>query len=126
MSTETVKLESDGASVEVTLNKCGHCGKQSTAEDAERALKHERDRIKACAVCGEKPPSYPRARLWHSSDQEDGREGWIICGTGEPIDPTWNTDWCNVSSFGPAGTVNAVFHVKCLKRVAPGVQIDAR
>ena len=128
MSDETVKLEYDAGSITITLNKCGHCGKQATAEDAERALKHDRNTIKACAVCGEKPPSYPAARLYHSAelDDEAGGNWWILCGTGEPIDPTWNTAWVNVSSYGPGGSVNAVFHAECLKRVAPGVRIDPR
>jgi hypothetical protein len=128
MSEKTVTLNYDCGSIVITLNKCLHCGKQSTAEDAEKALKRDRDTIRSCAVCRVKPPSVPSARLYHSADSDDDqrRHGWILCGTGIPIDPNWNTEWVSVSSYGPGGTVNAVFHAECLKRVAPGVRIDPR
>jgi len=123
---ETVTIKYDGGSVEVDLKKCRHCGKQPTAEEAQKAVDRERQRQKGCAVCGEKVALYPLAALWHSVDEEEGRAGWILCGTSSPPDPTWLPDWCQVSSYGPSKTVNAVFHIECLKKVAPGVEVVQR
>lgn len=122
---ELVTIEVDGESTQVEIKPCRHCGKVPTAEDAKMAVEHERKMVKACAVCGGKPKIYPKHALYHSVDC-DGRGGFILCGTGHPIDPSWHPDWASVYSCGPSGTVDACFHIKCLKRVAPGVVIHPR
>jgi hypothetical protein len=122
---EFVKIEHEGETTEVEIKPCRHCGKLPTAEDAQKAVAHDRDRVKACAVCGGKPKMYPKHNLYHSVDC-DGSGGFILCGTGEPLDPTWHPDWAHVSSYGPSGRVEGAFHVTCLKKVAPGITIDPR
>lgn len=122
---ELVKITHGGQSTEVEIKPCRHCGKRPTAEDAEKAVAHERSMVRACAVCGEKPKMYPRHALYHSVDC-DGVGGFILCGTGRAVQlecPTWDADMAVVYSSGPAGTVDGVFHIECLKRVAPGITI---
>lgn len=123
---ETVKIAYDDGHVEVELKKCRHCGSMPTAEDAEKAVARDRRMQKGCAICGGKPKLYPKVTLWHSVDEEEGRAGWICCGTGEPVDATWHPDYCHISTFASKAQVNGVFHLTCLKKVAPGVEIIER
>jgi len=118
-----VKVAYDDGHVEVELKKCRHCGVMPTAKDAEMAVAHDRRLQKACAICGGKPKLYPKVALWHSVSEEEGRAGWICCGAGAGVDPAWHPDYCHVSTYAPAAQVNGVFHLSCLKRVAPGVEI---
>lgn len=122
---ELVTIKYDGETTKVEIKPCRHCGKLPTAEDAEKAVIHARSLVKSCAICGRKPATYPRHALYHSVDC-DGSGGFILCGTGQPTDPTWNPDWVSVSTWGPAGLVEGTFHISCLKKVAPGVTVTPR
>ena len=120
---EFIKLQYEGQVTEVEIKPCRHCGKLPTAEDAQKALNHERSTAKRCAVCLELFKLYPKHALYHSVDC-DGKGGFILCGTGAAIsDPNWDPDFVTVYSSGPAGTVDGGFHVACLKKVAPGIVI---
>jgi len=121
---EIVKVECEGQSTKVELKPCGHCGKLPTAEDAQRAFEHERSTVKRCAICGGKPPAYPKHALYHSVEC-DGRGGFILCGTGFH-DPTWDPAWITTYCTGPSGTVDAAFHLECFLKVAPGATIHKR
>jgi hypothetical protein len=123
---ETVKIAYDDGHVEVELKKCRHCGQMPTAEDAEKAVARDRAQQKACAVCGGKPKLYPKVGLYHSVDQEEGRGGWICCGTGAGPDPKWHPDYCHISTWAHAAQVDGVVHLSCLKKVAPGFEITPR
>jgi hypothetical protein len=121
---ETVKIEHEGQTTEVELKPCPHCDTLPTAEDAKRAVRHERSMVKRCAVCGGKPPMYPKYVLYHSVDCS-GSGSFILCGTG-CYDPTWDPEWVTTYCTGPSGTVDAAFHLACLKKVAPGATISKR
>lgn len=122
---EMVKITYEGETTEVEIKPCRHCGKLPTAEDAEKAVAHDRGRVKACVICGGKPTMYPKHALYHSVDC-DGSGGFILCGTGEPLDPTWHPDWVSVSTWTPGAQVEGMFHISCLKIVAPGVTVTPR
>ena len=123
---EFIKIEYEGQTTEVEIKPCRHCGKLPTAEDAQKAVAHERKQVKCCAVCGGKPKIYPKHSLYHSVDC-DGKGGFILCGTGETLtDQSWHPDWATVYTTGPSGTVDGAFHLACLKKVAPGVTVHPR
>ncbi len=123
---ETIKITYEGETTEVEIKPCRHCGKIPTAEDAEKAVKRDVDRQKNCAICGMKFKGlYPTHALYHSVDC-DGSGGFILCGTGAPLDPGWHSDWVSVSTWTPGTQVEGVFHIACLKRVAPGVTLTPR
>lgn len=123
---ELITIQYEGETTQVEIKPCSHCGTIPTAEDAEKAVKRDVDRAKTCAICGVKFKGlYPKHTLYHSVDC-DGRGGFILCGTGEPVDPTWHQDWVSVSTWIPNAQVEGVFHISCLKKVAPGVTITPR
>lgn len=121
----SVRIEVSGDFTEVELKPCRGCGKVPTEEDARKAVLHDRESTKPCAVCGGKPKMYPSHALYHSTDC-GGKGGFILCGTGMSQDPNWHPDWATVYCTGPAGTVEGAFHVACLKKVAPGIVIHPR
>ena len=124
---EWATIEYEGRSTKVLLKPCGHCGKVPTAENAISALRHDQKTCKRCAVCGKIPPLYPEHHLYHSTsfgcDGKPENEGWILCGTGKPLDPTWSPGWVTAYCHGPGGTLDGAFHTECIKKVAPGVII---
>lgn len=120
---ETVEIKYEGGTVRVELKPCSHCGALPTAEDAAKAVAHERETCKSCAVCGGKSKLYPQYALYHSVDRERKSAGWVLCGSSTFTDPTWHSDWVSVFSSGPAGTVDGVFHKACLEKVAPNITI---
>lgn len=115
-----VKIEFRGETTEVDLSPCKRCKRVPTSTNAKVAVAHDFEKTRGCAVCGRRPKLYPKHALYHT---RECKGGFILCGTGEPVDPFWQPDWAVVWSTGPAGTVDGVFHVACLKKVAPGVVI---
>ena len=132
---EFVKITFEGETTEIEIKPCHHCGKLPTAEDAEKAVAHERKTARTCQICGGKPPLYPKHALYHSVNVY-GRGGFILCGTGEvevdgdiaivPKVDLWHSDWVTVWSSGPGGTVDGVFHGACLKKAIPGITIHPK
>lgn len=122
---ELVTIKYDGGTVQVEIKPCRHCKSMPTAEDAEKAVAHERRTIKACAVCGGKPKMYPQYGLYHSVDC-DGKGGFMLCGSDVFRDPNWDPEWLTTYCNGPGGTVDAAFHRACFLKVAPGATIHPR
>ena len=121
---ENVKITYEGQTTEVELKPCSQCGKMPTAEDAEKAVEHERKTARVCAICGVKPPMYPKHALYHSVDCS-GKGGFILSGTGT-VDTDWDPQWVNLYTSGPSWFVDYPFHLKCLQKVAPGIVIQKR
>lgn len=118
---QTVTIAYEGQSTVVVLKACDHCGKVPTEEDARKAVALDRSNCKACVVCGGKKKLPDKNGLYHSVDCS-GKGGFILVGTGDPVDydPNLNSDWVGLNGFGHGGMlVDSHAHIACLKKVLP-------
>jgi len=123
---DIITLPYEGGEVKVELKPCRHCRAVPTANDAVKAIAHDRKTVKSCAVCGGKPKMYPQYGIYHSVDLDVGSVGWVLCGSDTYRDPGWDPQWVGLMGSGPSGYAEAAFHLECLKKAAPGVKILPR
>jgi len=102
--------------VEITIEKCGHCGAMPTEQEVCEAIrKDEEQRTIVCAVCTKKV-EYVKRKLVHF--YYDGKKGWLVEGTVEPIVRIFDY----ISTVGQR--VEAYVHVECFKKAVPGAQFS--
>ncbi len=117
----TVKVKYEGGETEVEVKPCDHCQAVPTEEVIKKAVAHDRKTRKGCSVCGVLPNLAKRHGLYHSVGS--GEDGWILCGPTIGQEQNDSKEWISISAWGPPGRVEGGFHIKCLKKVAPGVQV---
>jgi hypothetical protein len=99
--------------MEIDLRRCVHCGLQSTEEDAKAAAKMFTYPV--CAICNLQV-LLVGAYLEHSV--YDGKSSWGLYGRYD--------DRLDIRQYMDPGLLEGTVHVRCLRRVAPGLSIYCR
>jgi hypothetical protein len=100
--------------VEIELVKCGHCGAEPTELDAAAALKKEETSGSICAICGKRNVLIS-GRLEHHF--YGGKHEWMLEGQRDSMGHLYS--YC-----GNGDQISGNFHLECMKKVAPGMQVN--